>query len=281
MLAWVGVFVAGFLFYGVVQIISLASLQITEIKVNGTKMLDEEDVAQKIKKEISGNYYWFFPKTNVVLYPKNTIQSDVLALFPAISSVTLSIGSSRELLVNITEREPVAIWCGREKPMDGVSSNSGCFYVDKTGYLFAASPRFSGDAYFTLYGGSGVRTGKNIGQYLTTSDIFQKVMNLRKFIFVYRVSVDNIFLGENNYAEFFNDEDFTIKWNTDENIDALKSNMQAIFRSSNWKDGTFSSNPEQSAKPLEYLDFRFGNKIFYKQKGEAQIPAENGTTTTT
>ena len=108
-----GVFVAGFLFYGVVQIISLASLQITEIKVNGTKMLDEEDVAQKIKKEISGNYYWFFPKTNVVLYPKNTIQSDVLALFPAISSVTLSIGSSRELLVNITEREPVAIWCGR------------------------------------------------------------------------------------------------------------------------------------------------------------------------
>jgi hypothetical protein len=277
-----GVFVAvAFLCFGAVKFFTLPALQISDVAVQGTKMIIRDEVVKKAKAEISGNYFYFFPKRNFLLYPKEKMKAGILASFPMAASVALSISDKHELIVSLEERKPVAIWCGREKPAQGIIANSDCFYVDKNGYIFGVSPSFSGDAYFTLYGGETIKEGKNIGQSVATPEIFQKILLLRDFLSGFHIVVNTLFFAENGYAEFSSADGFAIKWNIDQNIDALKGNMSAVFRSPNWKDGIFSDDSED-AKPLQYLDFRFGNKIFYKQKGtepEISIPAEMNTST--
>jgi hypothetical protein len=276
------VFVAiALLFWGAVKIISLPSVQIIDVTVEGTKIMEKQIIAQKIDDELSGNYYWFFPKKNIFLYPKNKIKADIMSAFPTVETVTISVNSLHKLTMSIKEREPFALWCGDEQPSIIASEVPECFYVDKTGYIFSNSPSFSGGVYFTLYGSESLNVKKTpIGQYAVSTEVFEKVLTLRDFLSEFNIVFDTVYFGENNYAEFFNAKSFNIKWNTDADLTILTSNMRALFRSPSWKDNTFVSDSEKFSEPLEYLDFRFGNKVFYKQKGKMPaVPIETGTST--
>jgi hypothetical protein len=268
------------LFWGAVKVVSFPTLQIKGVVVEGTKILMEEAVAQKVEAELSGNYYWFFPKKNIFLYPKEKMKADIFSSFPAVETVAISVNSSRKLVISIKERVPFALWCGLEKRGTDILEVPECFYVDKTGYIFAHSPSFSGDIYFTLYGFESLNPNKPpLGQSVVTVNVFEKVLQIRDFLTESNISTDTIYFGENNYAEF-NTKSFNVKWNTDEDVNTLISNMRSLFNSPSWKNGTFIFDSEKKSEPIEYLDFRFGNKIFYKQKGETPVvPIETGTST--
>ncbi|MCK9351419.1 MAG: hypothetical protein WCT49_02500 [Candidatus Paceibacterota bacterium] len=269
--------------WGIVKFFTFPTFQITGVTVRGAKILSEEDIKKKAEKYLSGNYYLFFPKRNVLLYPKAQMKADLFESFPAMAAVMISVGDSKRLAIDLSEREPIAIWCGASKPDITAVSIQKCYYVDKTGYIFFESPRFSGDAYFTLYGTGSKKAGDPLGQYLVAPEVFVKVLKLQKFLSEDRISADNLYFGSEGYAEFFDPKGFAIKWNTDQNVDAIISNMAALFRSPSWKDGSFVSGDE-NPEPLEYLDFRFGNKLFYKQKGQEpetpMTPTEESSTTT-
>ena len=276
------------LFIGLAWGANRPSLLITNTVIQGNKILDANALKKNAEESLNGNYFYFFPKKNVLIYPKDFIISRVLSAFPGVASADLSIGKSHELIISIEERKPSAIWCGVDNPATLLGLPASCFYVDETGYIFGNSPSFSGDAYFTLYGQGGLKGNTFLGQHFVSGDLFEKIINLRNFLLGYITTVNTIYLGDENYAEFKDDSGLIIKWNIDQDIAQIKSNMQAIFRSDSWKDGTFSSDPEKR-KPLEYLDFRFGNKVFYKEKGKElatpspsiEIPSETSTTTST
>ena len=279
--------VVALLFWGAVKIVSFPTLQIKGVAVEGTKILSKEIITQKVEKELFGNYYWFFPKKNIFLYPKGKMKAILSTSFPAMETVAISVNSSHVLIISIQEREPFALWCGIEKPSIDILEVPACFYIDKTGYIFSNSPSFSGDAYFTLYGSETLNIKKTpLGQYAVTADVFKKVLELRDFLTKSGIVADTIYFGENKYAEFIDTKSFAVRWNTDANIDTLTGNMRALFNSPSWKNNTFVSDAEKASEPLEYLDFRFGNKIFYKQKGEElavpavpSIPIEISTST--
>lgn len=258
--------VGGFLFASV-KLFNLPSVQIVKVEVSGTKILSKDIFVKRVEGEIAGKYYFFYPKRNTLLYPKTQIENDILAEFPGVSEVLLDVDSTHTLLVTIKERTPSAIWCGKERPIESSIGNAGCYYIDTRGYIFGASPSFSGDAYFTFYGATLAKNKSALGQYLVSREVFSRILSLRDYLAEYHITVNNVYLGENGYAEFFVSRNrFIVRWNTDQDMDALRLNMGAVFRSSSWKGGTFT--PELgSAKPLEYVDFRFGNKVFYKQKG--------------
>jgi hypothetical protein len=267
------IFALGLSFWGIIRFFSHPSFQILKITVLGTKLVSEEAVKRAAEASLSGNYYYFFPKKNYLVYPKEEILGNILSSFPPIETARLSIGDSRELIISISERTAAAIWCGKDKPASDVIPNSGCFYLDKEGYLFGVSPRFSGDAYFTLYGYQTLSNGKLVGQHLIPPAVFKKALELRDFLLKRHIGANSIYFGKEHYAEFIDSKGFIVKWNTDQDISALESNMQAVFRSPTWKDGVYFPNSGGS-EVLEYFDFRFGNKIFYKEKGveEPSLP---------
>lgn len=122
---------------------------ISSVEVKGNSVTKTEDIEQIVSDKISGNYLWLFPKSNDVLYPKSMIKNVLLQNIPRLSSVTISLSNPNLLSVSVVERQPFALYCTDISPPAGGSNNSnGCFFLDKTGYIFSEAPSFSGGVYF-------------------------------------------------------------------------------------------------------------------------------------
>ncbi|MCX6739261.1 MAG: hypothetical protein NT098_04415 [Candidatus Parcubacteria bacterium] len=269
------------LFSLTVWTLSEPSLQVKKIEVTGNKVLSVDEVRNIAQKDISGKYLFLFPKSSAFLFPRKAIRRDVLSAFPRLSSLEITL-KKNTVLLSLTERDSAGIWCGIEKD---ASTPDGCFYMDSTGYLFDQSPSFSGDVYFKFYGKGILKEGNPVGHNFISSDLFQKISEIRTMLEKYDKKTSELYLGEDSRAELTAESGCKIGWSTDQSFLPLKSNMEAVFKSSEW--GKDISGKDKCAE-LEYIDFRFGNKIYYRQKGfesspiaPAEIIKTTGTTTPT
>ncbi|MBI2120130.1 MAG: FtsQ-type POTRA domain-containing protein [Parcubacteria group bacterium] len=249
---------AGFVWLAV-YVPSLPSLQVKNIIVRGAAVLTEEEVQQRVKEELSGKYLYVFPKTNVFLYPQKPIEESLLAAFPRIASVSANLDTERILTITLTEREPFALWCGREIPFS--ETDKTCAYIDEKGFVFAKAPNFSGRAYFELYGTGMLPPGDPIGHNFLPVETYQNIVRIKKRLEGFQVKPVTVLAETDGGATFATAGGYKIRFNVDQDISSLESNMQAVFRAGSW-GGTAASGA------LEYLDFRFGNKVYYKFRGQ-------------
>lgn len=249
----------GILAWLIMYIPSLSSLQIENIVVSGTKVLVKEDVQKEVLKNLSGKYFSIFPKTNIFLYPQKTIEKNLAAAFPRIVGVSIKLDTERMLAISISEREPFALWCGRE--MVEVKAYDACFYLDDKGFVFAKAPQFSANAYFEFYGKGILPEDDPIGHHFLPPLSYQHIIKVREELENFGIHPLKIFVVGDGRAEFLATGNYRVYINIDQDISALLSNMQAIFHSRSWGDAARSGT-------LEYIDFRFGNKVYYKYKNK-------------
>lgn len=247
----------GGLVWFIVWVPSLPSLQIKNIIVRGNKVLIKDEINQKVAEELSGKYLRVFPKTNVFLYPKETVEKNLAAAFPRIASISVELDTERILTISLVEREPFALWCGREIPAK--EADKFCFYLDDQGFVFARAPIFSGNTYFEFYGSGILPKDEPIGHDFLSSSSYQHILKIKEHLESFKESPMKIVVADDGSAEFTENGGYKIRFNLDGDISALLSNMQAVFRSNLWGTAVSSGG-------FEYLDFRFGNKVYYKFK---------------
>jgi|GEM_PF-678362 len=240
------------------------AFQIKDVEVRGNEMFSGDDVAQAIKADLSGKTLYLFPRSSVFLYSKNDIREHIRTVFPKWKNVSLFVNEKQILIVSLSERIPAALWCGVSVPEEG--KNDTCHYIDDSGFIFGRAPTFSGDAYFKFYGAGVVRIDKPIGSTFLSAELFRKILDLRGLLAQYDKTIASVFWGESETLEFFSNEGCKMLFDAETPLDSLKTNIEAIFSSSKWgvenkSDGTIS------CEGLDYIDFRFGNKIYYKKKG--------------
>jgi hypothetical protein len=239
---------------------TISSLQIASIVVEGNKVLTKEEVGKEIDRTLSGKYLLIFPKTNILVYPKEDVEKTLREAFPRIKNLQARLDQERVLTVTLTEKEPFALWCGREKAaVDGILQP--CAYLDEDGFIFAGAPHFSGDTYFEFYGKGSLQDGEDIGHNFLPPDVFHRVIKIKDEFEGFHIHSVKIFIAEDGGAEFTESAGYGLRFNIDQDVPALLSNMQAVFRSASWGKATVSGT-------LEYLDFRFGNKVYYKYKNQ-------------
>lgn len=243
----------------VTYIPSLPSLQIKNILVRGNKVLMEEEIKQEINKELSGKYLYFFPETNIFLYPQERTENILSQVFPRIATVSTHLDTERIITVSLTEREPFALWCGRE--MSATPPDDACAYLDDTGFVFAKAPHFSGNTYFEFYGKGILPEGDVIGHVFLPPASLQAILKVKEELESFHMHPVKIVVAGDGHAEFLEAGGYGVRFNLDQDMSVLRLNMQAVFRSGSW-GGTAASDG------LEYLDFRFGNKVYYKYKNE-------------
>ena len=123
-----------------VLISRIEKIQISDIQVEGAKVVAEEDVRQSVLRILSGRYFWLVPKGNVALYPRAEIEENLAREFSRFSDVALSLEGLERLVVSVVEREPFALYCPPE--------DAKCFFLDESGFIFGEAPDFSGAVYF-------------------------------------------------------------------------------------------------------------------------------------
>ncbi len=223
-------------------------MKIKNVNILGVQEIKENDLKEIVWKDLDTKYLWLFSKDNIFIYPRKKIIGDVLKDFPKIRSASVDLDFPDSVNLKIDERMPYALWCG-----DATSTD--CYFVDEEGYIFGTADDYSNDKFFRYY--------KNLG-----ADIFirQSIFDLKKFedldsfvVFLtgLEISPYKMVYKDDRNCEIYFGEGTKIIFDSTMDMKDIINNFQSILNMDEFSD-------VENLKKLEYVDLRFGNKIFYK-----------------
>lgn len=225
-------------------------LNINEVRVEGNKVIDTDQIQASVQKEIDGKYLWLLPKSNILLYPKGNIRANLGNEFKRLKDIAVSLENGQTLLVSVSERTPEYTWCG-DMPVQNDEKET-CYFLDKDGYIFDEAPYFSGEVYFKFYGKASVGTyffEPNFAKLILFKDTVLG-MDLKPVVLHVDEGGDiKVFLSRGPQIIFKQDADFA---RVAENLKAAIETEPLLSKLKN----TYST--------LEYIDLRFGNKVYFK-----------------
>lgn len=245
------VFVAA-LAYAVHWLSYLPSYTIQRIEVTGVSTLDPRAIEAQVRDAL-GTDGGYISARNLFWYDARAIEQALEADVYHVARAAVSREGmlSTTLRVAIDERAPFARWCTGE---------DDCYLIDETGFIFerlgASTTREFAEP-FIFWGGVASTTEK-LGAFVAPARFPSALAILRA-------------LGQAGYAplraDIDSDTDFSILFESGFRLyvsfgaepPTLVRNLKLIFASEPLKE---------RLADLEYIDLRFGNRIFYKLRGE-------------
>jgi hypothetical protein len=227
-------------------------LRITAVSATGGEVVPSSSIEEVVKHDIAGKYAYLFAKNNIFIYPKKGIEGHLLELFPTLKTAGVHAKDFHTIAVTVVERTPVALWCGATQGADGT-----CLLLDENGLAYANAPQYGGAVYRTYFGA--LPAGPLPKQYLTP-DEFRTLAALAT-AFEKKVAPDTlsaVAVDENSDVRlrFAGGYDILV---------ALHDDTGQIFDrfSLALTSAPFASH---TLADFEYVDMRFGDKVYYKLK---------------
>lgn len=235
----------------------LEKFRIVHVNLFGGVLVTEDEVQQKTLQYLGGSYLWLFPKNNAFIYPKAGLEKYLRDNFKRIDNIDISLKNFQRLSVVITERKHFAIWCV------GVPASSPeeeqCYFMDKNSTVFAPAPNFSGDAYFKYYGL--LVDGNPIGkEYISSSTIFYQISDFENSVKSLSLKPQYVLAKNSNEFVMKLSSGTDILFDTKLPLKKVFENLQVLLSTDAF------TKLDKGNLPVEYIDLRFGNKLFYKLK---------------
>jgi len=241
----------------------LNSLNISKVEIIGNKVLDTEAIKKAVEEQITGKYLWLFPKTNILFYPKNSIENKLQEKFKRLNNINLSIlpaqaGKNNILQVSLGERVAKYTWCGIEYP-EASLENQKCYFVDENGYIFDEAPYFSGEVYFKFYGvqSESYFFKQNFKQLIAFKDVLVGLGLKPVVLYITNNGDVEVFLSKGISSTSIVGPKIFFKINAD--FQNVAENLEAALSTEPLK-----SKFKNKYSSLLYIDLRFGNKVYDK-----------------
>ncbi|HEY4501492.1 MAG TPA: hypothetical protein VJJ20_00270 [Candidatus Paceibacterota bacterium] len=235
------------LLFGIVAGLShLPFLQVRVVEVSGTATLATSTLESYIKNEIAGQFAYVFPKKNIFLYPKQAIALGLLAEFPELQAADVHAQNFHTIAAEVAEREQKALWCQDEH----------CYLMDQSGAVYVPAP--AGTEGLVAYHGKA--TGERLPRQYLSAKGFESL-----FALVDALSqkpslgiVESVYVDAQGDAQAVFASGFELKF-------ALSDAGGDVFERFSLALG---ADPflGRSLAAFEYLDLRFGDKLYYKLK---------------
>lgn len=246
------VFLVVLLFGGFAWLSQASFLRISTVQIFGAQTIASSTIAGDVRSQLEGDYLYVFPKNNILFYPKARIASSLLTALPTLASASVGADNFKTISVTVVERQPKALWCG-----ELASNPAPCFLLDQNGLAYAASLNFSGDAYTKYYGAlTGSTTPK---QYVTPVE-FHSLSALVDTIVASQQSesLTSVWVDENKDVHMTFASGFALLFTLDADGGDVYQRFTLALQSDPFKQHPLSD--------FEYLDLRFGDKLYYKLK---------------
>ncbi len=255
-----------FLFVGLVIGLSYFSkypkFVVTDIKVEGTHIIDPQAVGDLVLEDISGNYIYLFKKANTFILPEAKIREDILEKFQRTEKLEIKRVGFRTLLITISERSGSYLWCGSSIPIDSAKLGDDCYFLNTDGYIFDTAPYFSGEVYFKFY----VPLGEGVlpmGAHVLPKEIFKNIITFIDGVSALGLHSVSIVMNDENQYELYLSRTVTsnpkILFNKESDLTTILSNLTAAINKPEFKNEVLSKY-----STLNYIDLRFKNKVLYK-----------------
>ena len=111
-----------------------SGMQIVDVVAVGGNTIPHADVEALVQASLQGSYFRLVPKTFTWTFPKRAILQELQAV-PRLKQADIVL-DGQVVTVAFEEYRPVALWCDVD-----------CYFLDRTGFAFAAAPVLTGSAF--------------------------------------------------------------------------------------------------------------------------------------
>lgn len=227
---------------------------ITDLSVTGGTTVSHDAVRAKADSVLSGTYALLVPRRFSFMYPHEEL---VLALnsIPRVHDAEVERTSRNELSITFEEYVPYALWC--DTFVYSSSTPASCLFVDDRGYAYADAPPLLGETLVRF-----VVEGKEpeVGIFVHEPVSLERLKDLAQAIFENHAHrLRGITETKDGDLTLHLSGDVDVLMRKDADVDAVFSTIESLL-----------SAPEFKEIPLEgfeYIDLRFGNKVYVKQRG--------------
>jgi hypothetical protein len=237
---------------------------IEKIEINGTHVINNGEVEEKIKEDITGKYLYLFSKSNVFIYPEKKIYNNLIANFPRIESLSIDIDNLRTLKIEISERTGSYLYCGVSVPEVKEEVGENCYFINNDGYIFDKAPYFSGNVYFKYYL-SLIDGGVDpMGKQMLSIDRFHQLARFIDGITNLGFNPIYIVIEEDGTNSLYLENSSggiapKIIFKTENDLEVILNNFALSM-----KKKEFANEINGKYNTLLYIDLRFKNKVLYK-----------------
>jgi len=220
------------------------SHQVTDITVSGQKYISEDDIRNIALEKINGNYLFLFSKKSSFLIPRSDIKREIKDNFKSVEKVSISFESVHSFSITIKEFEPVAKWCDEE----------GCYLMNDNGTVFIKEPMIFTESLVNFYG---LFEGEKIGQTFISKEKFEDILEFVKNVKELDLNVKNVtYDKEDGTLDLMLARGSEIYVNQNDDLNVALKNLKAAIQQDAIEGAQLNN--------IEYIDLRFGKKVFYK-----------------
>ncbi len=248
------------IFLGAVAfLLRLSGVTIHTIEVSGNTITSSSELQETARQVIAGSYFYIFTKKNIFIFPRRQIEQVIAEKYKRIRSVSVERKNLYAISIDIAERTPHALWCGKELPggLEETVRKEDCYYMDDSGYIFAKAPLFSGIVFFKYFGA--ITAVDPIGQFYLSPDEFKDISQIETAFSNSGIHAVALAAKEAGDFELQLKEGGRLLFNQKSPIAKVVADMSTVISSSE-----FQKELTDSSRSLDYIDIRFDNKIFYK-----------------
>jgi cell division septal protein FtsQ len=219
-------------------------LQIKQVQISGNQKIKTRELEYLIEQKINKKIFTS-PTRSIILVNLKDIEESIVKNFPLISQANLERNLPDALTLKVEERMPIFVWSKDSGPL---------FYVDKEGIAFE---ELSEDSSLLRIRDQQFKLGVNLGEKVmekemvdfaqqTKSEIEKKIGVFPKEILILE---DRITVLTNEPWQIY--------------LDLKEKPEKQIFNLSlAWE----KEIPPEKRGNLEYIDLRFGNRVYYKYR---------------
>jgi len=276
------------LIVGFIFLLRMESMQITSVYVQDVEYASEAHIKSIVEKELEGSYLFVIPRTNTIFFPKIKIARQLRKESPSFSNVELSRNGLQELEVEIAEYQAFGTFCttdvnndaqesdvisevsyasgtrllagsnsiiSRTKPLSEFSSETACFIFNENAYVYATtSLAVANIPFFSEHKGDGEQV---LG---TTYFPAEDIVTVKEFVALLpeiNFQVESIWTKDGEVYTIETTDRVKLHIETEDNPREMFENLKTLLENNVITEGYY--------KNLDYIDLRFGNRVFYRE----------------
>ncbi len=215
--------------------------QLSDIHVVGSQLTSDENIENLIKNKASRNL--ILSSSSLILISNHKIQKEIIDSYPHIEKATVDKIFPDKIEIEITERGKEAVWCENYEDRE-------CFEIDSAGIAF--QPVDQKESFYILRSyPEEVVLGDRVLPEKKIELIFQIKEKIEDDFF----EVESISLPHPYSAFVKTGDEFDIYFNLNND---LSNQMERL--------GILLEKEIRDMTDLEYIDLRYGARVFYKNR---------------
>lgn len=233
----------GFL-VGAVELLRADFLQVKNFEITGGETVGQENIKKTAENFTTGTNFFLIPKSNIIFLNKGELANALLSKYGRIDKVYINKNIlSDNLFLSIVERNADFLWC---------SVTDQCYFMDKSGLIFEKTADASGKIIFR-----GVLEGNPLMKYFATAEEIKNYLSLVDIFKNNGFNVSSINIESADKGVAGTDIGDVIFNPGEADLSITAQNVVLLVNEIKSKTPSIRFN---------YIDARFGNKIFYKLK---------------